>query len=241
MGSAPRYHRVLIKLSGEAFCAPDGLGIQLAAVESIVGELAPVVKSGMQLGVVVGAGNIIRGRQLVPANNIHSTTADYMGMLGTVINALAMRDMLQASGIGAAVMSAIRMPLVCEPYYRPRAMEYIEAGRVVIFAAGTGHPGVTTDMCAAIRSAEIEADILMKATKVDGVFDSDPIENPNARKYDRLGYEKVLADRLGVMDLPAMAFCREQKIPILVFNMLKRGNFEAAVKGEELGTLISGD
>ena len=241
MSSATRYNRVLIKLSGEAFCAPEGFGIHPAAVESIVGELTPVIKSGTQLAVVVGGGNFIRGRQLTPANNIHSTTADYMGMLGTVINALAMRDVLQANGHGAAVMSAIRMPLICEPYYRPRAMEHISAGRVVIFAAGTGHPGVTTDMCAAIRSAEIEADILMKATKVDGVFDSDPVENPKAEKYDRLGYEKVLADRLGVMDLPAMAFCRERKIPILVFNMLKRGNFEAAAKGEELGTLISGD
>ncbi len=231
----------MLKLSGEAFCSPDGPGVSPTAVESIVDELAPVVKIGTQLAVVVGAGNIVRGRQLASAKNIHNTTADYMGMLGTVINALVLRDVLQARGAGAAVMSAIPMPLVCESYYRPRAMEHIEAGRVVIFAAGTSHPGVTTDMCAAIRSVEIEADILMKATKVDGVFDSDPIKNPRAEKYDRLGYEKVLNDRLGVMDLPAIAFCREQGIPILIFNMLKRGNFEAAVKGEELGTLVSGD
>lgn len=237
--SSGKYGRVLIKLSGEALCNSDGFGVAPSAVDSIVTEIAPILKMGTRVGVVVGAGNLVRGRSLTDAKNIHPTTADYMGMLGTVINALALRDTLQAHGIGAAVMNAIRMDLVCETYFRPRMMEYLDAGKVVIFAGGTSHPGVTTDMCAAIRAAEMEADILLKATKVDGVFDSDPEKNPAAKKYDTLTYERVLAEKLGIMDLPAMAFCMERKIPLMVFNMFKSGNLAAAVEGKDIGTYVT--
>ncbi len=238
--SSGRYGRVLIKLSGEALCGSEGFGVTPAAVDSIVAEIEPVVKMGTKVGIVVGAGNLVRGRGLAGAENIHPTTADYMGMMGTVMNALALRDTLQAHGIPAAVMSAIRMDLVCETYFRPRMMEYLAEGKVVIFAGGTSHPGVTTDMCAAIRASEMEADILLKATKVDGVFDSDPEKNPSAKKYDTLTYEQALAEKLGVMDLPAMAFCMERKMPLMVFNMFKSGNLAAAVSGQAIGTNVTG-
>jgi len=234
-----KFERVLIKLSGEALCDSGGLGVDPAAVDSIAAELAPVVEMGVGVGIVVGAGNLVRGRGLAGAKKIHSTTADYMGMLGTVINALALRDTLQASGMPAAVLSAIRMDLVCETYFRPRLMEYLDAGKVVIFAGGTSHPGVTTDMCAAIRASEMEADILIKATKVDGVFDSDPATNPEAKKYDTLTYEQALAEKLGVMDLPAMAFCMERKMPLRVFNMFTPGHLAAVVAGENIGTTVT--
>ncbi len=235
----PKYHRVLIKISGESLCAPGSLGVDPAAVKAIVDELIPIVKMGTQMGVVVGAGNLIRGRHLAETKTIHNTTADYMGMLGTVINALALRDALQADGVDAVVMSAIRMPLVCEAYFRPRAMEYLAAGRVIIFAAGTSHPGVTTDMCAAIRAAELDAEVLLKATKVDGVFDSDPEKNPDAKKYDALSYEKAITDRLGVMDLSAMAFCMERNMPTMVFKLSVAGNLAAAVEGRTVGTIVT--
>ncbi len=234
-----KFKRILIKLSGEALCNSDGFGIDPAAVDSIVAEIAPAAKTGRQIGIVVGAGNLVRGRQLADAKNIHNTTADYMGMLGTTMNALALRDALQSSGVPAAVMNAIRMDLVCETYFRPKMMEYLDAGKVVIFAGGTSHPGVTTDMCAAIRAAEMEADILMKATKVDGVFDSDPVKNPDAKKYDTLTYGQALAEKLGVMDLPAMAFCMERNMPLMVFNMYQSGNLVAAVEGEKIGTTVT--
>ncbi|MCD4824226.1 MAG: UMP kinase [Phycisphaerae bacterium] len=236
-----RYNRVLLKLSGEALCSPGGSGIDATAVDSIVSQIVPVVESGVQMGIVVGAGNWVRGRQLADAEHIHNTTADYMGMLGTVMNALALRDTLQGHGVKAVVMSAIPMPLVCQSYFRPAAMEHLADGHVLIFAGGTSHPGVTTDMCAAIRAAEIEADILLKATKVDGVFDSDPEKNPDAKKYDRLSYQKALADKLGIMDLPAMAFCMERAMRIMVFNMYKSGNLAAVVGGAEIGTVVSSE
>ncbi|MBN1942230.1 MAG: UMP kinase [Phycisphaerae bacterium] len=232
-----KYQRVLLKLSGEAFCAPGGSGVDAAAMDAIAQQIVPVVRAGVQMGVVVGAGNFARGRAL-KETKLHPTTADYMGMLGTVMNALALRDTLQSAGVSATVLSAISMPLICEGYFRPRAMELLERGHVLIFAGGTSHPGVTTDMCAAIRSADIEADILLKATKVDGVYDGDPQTNPSAKKYDRLTHEKAITDRLGVMDIPAMAFCRERNLSILVFNMYQPGNLAAAVAGETLGTMV---
>lgn len=233
-----KYKRVLLKLSGEALCTPGQAGVDAKAMDTVAGQIVPVAQAGVQLGIVVGAGNFVRGRALTETN-IHPTTADYMGMLGTVMNALALRDTLQAAGVPATVLTAIPMPLVCEGYFRPRAMELLGTGHVLIFAGGTSHPGVTTDMCAAIRSADIEADILLKATKVDGVYDSDPETNPAAKKYDHLTYETAITNRLGVMDLPAMAFCMERALPILVFNMYQPGNFAAAVEGKTLGTLVA--
>lgn len=235
----PKYKRVLLKLSGEAFCCPGGSGVEAAAMDAITRQIVPVVQAGVQMGVVVGAGNFARGRAL-KQTKLHPTTADYMGMLGTVMNALALRDTLQAAGVPASMFSAIAMPLICEDYFRPRAMRRLDKGHVLIFAGGTGHPGVTTDMCAAIRAADIDADVLLKATKVDGVYDSDPEKNPAAKKYDRLTHETAITGRLGVMDIPAMAFCMERNLPILVFDMRPAGNLAKAVAGETLGTIVSG-
>ena len=239
MSATPRYKRVIVKLSGEALCDSGAAGVSPQAVEAITAQFAPLLAAGVQVGVVVGAGNFVRGRDLAGAENIRPTTADYMGMLATAMNALALRDALEAAAMPAVVVSAIPMPLICETYFRPNVVASLEAGRVVVFAGGTGHPGVTTDMCAAIRAAELDADILLKATKVDGVFDCDPMTNPDAKKYDRLTYEKAIADRLGVMDLPAMAFCMDHGIPILVFDMAPAGNLAAAAAGETIGTTIS--
>ncbi len=236
--STLKYSRVLLKLSGEALCPPGGSGVEAGALEAVTRQILPVVQAGVQLGIVVGAGNFARGRAL-KQTKLHSTTADYMGMLGTVMNALALRDTLQAAGVPATVLSAIAMPLICENYFRPLAMERLKAGQVLIFAGGTSHPGVTTDMCAAIRAADIEADVLLKATKVDGVYDSDPEKNPAAKKYDTLSYEKAITDRLGVMDIPAMAFCMERNLPILVFDMRPAGNLARAAAGETLGTVVT--
>jgi uridylate kinase len=238
MSSTP-YQRVLLKLSGETLCQAGEGGVDSAAMMKVAAELQSAVESGVQIGVVVGAGNWVRGRQLSDDPHVHSTTADYMGMLATVMNAMALRDTLAANGLPAVVMSAIPMPLICETYYRPAAMEYLESRMVVIFAAGTSHPGVTTDMAAAIRAAELGADVVLKGTNVDGVFDSDPRKNPAAKKYDRLTYEKAVTDRLGVMDLPAMAFCMDHRLPIMVFNFFGEGNLGRAVAGETVGTLVT--
>ncbi len=238
MTDSTAYKRVLLKLSGEAFCAPGKTGIDTGALQAVAGQIAPLVESGAEMGVVVGAGNFVRGRSLAETC-IHPATADYMGMVATVLNALALRDALRAAGRDATVLSAIPMPLVCENYFRPLAMERLAAGHVLIFAGGTSHPGVTTDMCAAIRASDIQADVLLKATKVNGVYDADPLATPNATKYDRLTYDQAIADRLGVMDLPAMAFCRDRAIPILVFNVYEPGRLAAAVAGKAPGTLVS--
>lgn len=235
------YRRVLIKLSGEALAPPGHGGVDDGALAAMASEIEPLVRAGVQVGLVIGAGNFIRGRQLSGAKNIHRTTADYMGMLATIMNAIALRDALQAAGVGAEVASAIPVPLVCESYFRPRVMDALAAGKVVIFAGGTSHPGVTTDMCAAIRASDIDADVLLKATKVDGVYDSDPAKNPNAKRYDRLTYEQAIAEKLGVMDLPAMAFCMDRAIPIEVFNMSVAGNLQNACAGQTVGTIITNE
>lgn len=233
-----KFKRVLIKLSGEALAGEAGFGVDPVACEKIAAQLTPAAQLGVGIGIVIGAGNLMRGRHLADATNIHRTTGDYMGMLGTVMNGLALRDALQSQGTDAVVVSAIAMPLLCEQYFRPRVLEHLQAGRVVIFVGGTSHPGVTTDMCAAIRASEIEADALLKATKVDGVYTADPHKDPTATRYETLTYEKAVVDRLGVMDLAAMAFCMDHNVPIMVFKMDEPGNLVRAVEGQTIGTLV---
>ncbi len=239
MSGALRYKRVVLKISGEAFCLPGQTGIDAGALASAVDEILPVVEMGVQMGIVVGAGNFVRGRDLADDPTIGRVTADTMGMLATVINALALRDALAARGVAAEVLGAIPMAPVCEGFVARRAAAYLEAGRVVVLAAGTGSPFFTTDTCAALRALELGAEAVLKATKVDGVFDADPAVNPDATRYDRLTYEQVLADKLGVMDLTAVSMCMEGGVPVVVFQLSKPGNLAAAVRGEAVGTLVT--
>lgn len=233
------YQRVLIKLSGEAMCSPGGFGVDPAAVATAVDEVAGVVETGAEVALVIGAGNLVRGKRLASESSIDRATADYMGMLGTVINALALQDVLEARGLQTRVLGAITMTAVCEPFIRRRAMRHLEKGRVILLAAGTGSPFFTTDTCAALRALEIGADVLLKATKVDGVFDSDPVENPEAQRFEQLSYQDVLARRLGVMDMTAISMCMEGNLPVVVFQLSKPGNLRAAVAGKPVGTLIT--
>jgi uridylate kinase len=230
---------VLLKLSGQALCAEGGFGVEAEALSATVEEMLPVVEMGVQVAAVIGGGNFIRGRELTGDPNIQRVTADYMGMLATVMNGLALQDSLEARGIQTRVLGAITMAAVCEPFIRRRAVRHLEKGRVIILAGGTGSPFFTTDTCAALRAREIGAEILLKATKVDGVFDSDPQQNPDAKKYDRLTYEKALSDRLAVMDATAISMCMESKMPILVFRLSDKGNLAAAVRGEKIGTIVT--
>jgi uridylate kinase len=242
MDTKPRYHRVLLKLSGETLCSPGGSGVDPAAAAVVADEIAPLLKMGVQVAIVIGGGNFIRGAQLVGADSggrIARATADHMGMLATAINALALRDVLESSGLPACVLSAIAMSGVCEGFDRRRAIEHLEAGRIVILAAGTGSPFFTTDTCASLRAVELDADVLLKATKVDGVYDADPVTNPNAKRYDTLTYQQVLADRLGVMDLTAISMCMENHMPVIVFKMADAGNLARAVCGENVGTRVT--
>jgi len=237
MAEEPRYKRILVKLSGEGFCPTGGFGIDPAAQQALVDELVPLVEMGVQVALVVGGGNIIRGRQLA-GTPVRRTTADYMGMLATAINALALRDVLESRGVPARVLNAVRMDTVCEPMIISRAVDHLQRGRVVIFAGGTGRPFFTTDSGAALRAREIEAEALVKATKVDGVYDADPETHPDATRYDELSYEQVLAQRLGVMDLTAISLCMEGGVPIIVLRVFERGNLARAVRGEKVGTRI---
>ncbi len=239
MADALKYKRVLLKISGEGLCAPGGFGVDGDAVAAVVEEIAPLLDMGLQIGLVIGGGNFIRGRDLAGNPHIQPVTADYMGMLATLINALAMQDSLESHGVGARVLSAIPVTQVCEPFSRRAAINYLDAGNVVILAAGTGSPFFTTDMCAALRANEIDAEVLLKATKVDGVFDNDPVTHPDAVKYDTLTYQKVLADKLGVMDLTAISMCMTTDVPIIVFKLTEPGNLLRAVRGEAIGTLIT--
>ena len=239
MADALKYNRVLLKISGEGLCAPGGFGVDGDAVTAVVEEIAPLLDMGVQIGLVVGGGNFIRGRDLAGNPHIQPVTADYMGMLATLINALAMQDSLESHGVGARVLSAIPVTQVCEPFSRRAAINYLDAGNIVILAAGTGSPFFTTDMCAALRANEIDAEVLFKATKVDGVFDNDPVTHPDAIKYDTLTYQKVLADKLGVMDLTAISMCMTTDVPIVVFKLTEPGNLLRAVRGEAVGTLIT--
>lgn len=233
----PKYKRIILKLSGEALAGDSGYGIEHNTISSIARQIVELAEIGVEVAIVVGGGNIWRG-VAGSARGMDRATADYMGMLATVINALALQDALESEGIVTRVMSAIGMQAVCEPYIRRRAIRHLEKGRVVIFAAGTGNPYFSTDTTAALRSAEIEADAILMAKKVDGVYDSDPKTNPDARKYDRLDYIDVLNQGLAVMDSTAASLCMDNKIPIIVFNLTLEGNILKAVMGEDIGTYV---
>lgn len=236
--SEPRYRRVLLKISGEGFCPPGEFGIHREQLDRVSGEINTVAELGVQIAVVVGGGNLMRGASFSKELGIEIATADYMGMLATVINALALQEGLERQGLDTRVQSALSIQRACEPFIRRRAIRHLEKGRVVILAAGTGNPHVTTDSCAALRAAELKADILLKGTKVDGVYDADPKTNPKARLYQRVTYNDVIDQRLKVMDVSAIDVCQQHHVPIRVFNLLKPGTMRRVVLGEELGTYV---
>ena len=230
--------RVLLKLSGESFADTESnFGIQPDIIERIASEITEASQKGIQIGVVVGGGNFFRGVQ-ESAKNMAQANADYMGMLATVINAVALKDALDKNGIQTRVQSAITMTAVAEPYIRLRAIRHLEKGRVVIFAAGTGNPYFTTDTAASLRAAEIDANLVLKSTRVDGVFNEDPEKNNNAKKYDEITYKEVVSSKLKVMDLTAITLCEENEMPIRVFDGTTPGNIYKALTGESMGTLI---
>ncbi|MDU0810824.1 MAG: UMP kinase [Burkholderia sp.] len=231
------YKRILLKLSGEALMGNDNFGINRAMIERIVSDIAEVVCIGIQFAVVIGGGNIFRG-VVGGAAGMDRATADYMGMLATMMNALALQDAMRQSGIEARVQSALRMDQVVEPYIRLRAIRQLEEGRVLIFAAGTGNPFFTTDTAAALRGSEIGAEVVLKATKVNGVYSSDPEKDPTAKRYTKISFDEVIRQNLQVMDATAFALCRDQKLPIRVFSINKPGSLKRIVHGEEEGTLI---
>ena len=232
------FNRVLLKLSGEAFCAPGQMGVDSAELELIAREVVSAVQTGAQVAVVVGGGNIIRGATLAEAGHIPRSTADHMGMLGTVINGLALKEMLGTLGQPARCMTAIDIPAVAEPFIRGRAIRHLEKGHVVVLAAGTGNPFFTTDPCAALRATEMECQVVLKATKVDGVYTADPKKDPTATRFDSLTFDEALSRGLKIMDATALAMCKEQKLPVLVFDFKKKGNIRRVVEGESIGTLI---
>lgn len=234
-----KYNRILLKLSGEALAGKSGFGIDVDEAESIAKRIKDVHETGLEIAVVIGAGNMWRGKQGLE-RGMDRSTADYMGMLATVMNAMALMDALERQDVLTRVMSAIEMRAIAEPYIRRRATRHLEKGRVVIFGAGTGNPFFSTDTAAALRATEIEADVVIKATKVDGVYDSDPKKNPNAIKFDELTYIDVLNRRLEVMDSTAITHCMENKMPILVVNLWDSHALLAALRGEAVGTLIHG-
>lgn len=232
-----QYKRILLKISGEALMGEGSYGISPDMIQFVAREIRSVHEGGVQMGLVIGAGNIFRGVSGA-AGGMDRASADNMGMLATVINALAMQDGLEKAGVPCRVMSAITMRNVCEPYVRARALEHLQKGRVVIFAAGTGNPYFTTDTGGVLRALEIQADVLMKATRVDGVYDRDPEKDENAIRFDRLTYTRVLQDELRVMDAAGISLARDNNLPIFVFNMKKAGNIARAASGEDIGTLI---
>lgn len=238
MTDTPKYPRMLLKLSGEALMGDDSYGINTSVLEFVATEVKEVIKTGVQLGLVIGAGNIFRG-VAGASKGMDRTTADNMGMLATVMNSLAMQDALERNGVITRVMSAIPMQSVSEPYIRRRATRHLEKGRVVIFAAGTGNPYFTTDSAGVLRALEIDADVVIKATKVDGVYDRDPMVYPDAEKYDNLTYDDVLQKGLRVMDAAGIALAREDNLPVMVLNMGVAGNIMRAALGENVGTLIT--
>jgi uridylate kinase len=235
----PRYHRILLKLSGEALLGSRQYGVDPNFCAFIAAQVAEVHALGVQIGIVVGGGNIFRGLAAA-AKGMDRATGDYIGMLATVMNALALQDALEKAGVQTRVMSAIGMNEVAEPYIRRRAVRHLEKGRVIILAAGTGNPYFTTDTAAALRAVEIGAEIILKATRVDGVYDSDPLTNPNAIRYERLTYSQVLAQRLRVLDATAVSLCMENDTPIVVFDLNKPQNITRVAVGETVGTLITG-
>lgn len=233
-----KYRRILLKLSGEALAGATGYGIDTDEVDAIASRIKQVFDMKVQVAVVIGAGNLWRGKQGLE-RGMDRATADYMGMLATVMNAMALMDALERQGVFTRVMSAIEMRAIAEPYIRRRAIRHLEKGRVVIFGAGTGNPFFSTDTAAALRATEIDADVVIKATKVDGVYDSDPKKNPNAVKFDRLSYIDVINRRLEVMDSTAITHCMENKIPLLVINLWDSTALVRALRGEPVGTLVS--
>ena len=231
------YKRVLLKLSGEALMGDDAFGINRATIDAMVADIAEIAHLGVELAIVMGGGNIFRG--VAPgAEGMDRAAADYMGMLATIINALALQDAMRGSGIDARVLTALHMDQIAEPYIRPRAIRHLEKGRVVIFAAGTGNPFFTTDTAAALRGAEIGAEIVLKATKVDGVYSADPQKDPNAERYSKIGFDEVIGKHLKVMDATAFALCRDQKLPIKVFSIIKPGALRRIIEGADEGTLV---
>ena len=232
-----KYKRILLKLSGEALSGPSGYGIDVTEAESIASRIKEIRKMGVEVAAVIGAGNLWRGKQGLD-RGMDRATADYMGMLGTVMNALTLMDALERQGVYTRVQSAIEMRAVAEPYIRRRAIRHLEKGRVVIFSAGTGNPFFSTDTAAALRGTEMDVDVLIKATKVDGVYDSDPKKNPNAVKFDQLSYIEVLNRRLEVMDSTAITLCMENNLPILVLNLWDSQALMQALRGEQSGTLV---
>jgi uridylate kinase len=234
------YSRVLVKLSGEALMGEGDYGIDPVVLKRIAGELQDIIEMQVQVAVVIGGGNIFRGAGLARAG-MDRVAADHMGMLATVMNALAMQDALESLGLHARVMSAIRINEVCEDYIRRRAVRHLEKGRVTIFGAGTGNPFFTTDTAAALRAIEINADVLLKATRVNGVYSDDPLRNSAAVRYAHLTFDKVLTDRLNVMDATAIVMCRDNRLPLRVFNLNNPGDLTRAVRGEDVGTAVTND
>jgi uridylate kinase len=239
-GAATAGRRILVKLSGEALLGRADYGIDPVMLKRVAGEIRDVLALGVQVAVVIGGGNIFRGAGLARAG-MDRVTADQMGMLATVMNALAMQDAIESLGAHARVMSAIRINEVCEDYIRRRAIRHLEKGRVVIFAAGTGNPFFTTDTAASLRAIEIEAQLLLKATKVSGIYSEDPVKNPAAKHFPRLTYDQVLSGRLNVMDATAIVMCRDHHLPLRVFNLGTPGDLLRVVNGEEVGTLVTND
>ena len=233
----PAYRRILLKLSGEALMGDDAYGINRATIVRIAREIHQVTRQGVEVAVVIGGGNIFRG---VAGGSVgmDRATADYMGMLATVMNSLALADTMRLEGMTARVMSAISIEQVVEPYVRPKALQYLEEGKIVVFAAGTGNPFFTTDTAAALRGAEIGAEIVLKATKVDGVYSADPRKDPTATRYSTISFDEVIARNLQVMDATAFALCRDQKLPIKIFSILSPGALDRVVRGENEGTLV---
>ncbi|MCC6464134.1 MAG: UMP kinase [Planctomycetes bacterium] len=237
MTTANRFKRPLLKLSGEAFCQEGGFGLDADSLLNITQTVQRVHALGVQLAVVVGGGNFVRGAQL-KIDCIHKATADYMGMLATVMNAVALQDSCESQGMATRVLRAIDMPTICEKWVRRRAVRHMEKGRVVILAAGTGNPHFTTDTAAAQRAIELGCDVIIKATKVDGVYDKDPKKHRDAKRYERVSYQEALAKNLRFMDGTAVALCREHSVPVMVMDMGVKGNIERAIRGESVGTLI---
>ncbi len=237
--SRPVFQRILLKLSGEALVGDLEYGISPAVVQEVAVELKEVRELGIEVGIVIGGGNIYRG-VAASAEGMDRTSADQMGMLATVINSLALQDALEKLGIFTRVMSAIEMHQVAEPYIRRRAVRHLEKGRVVIFAGGTGNPFFTTDTAAALRAMEVKAEVILKATKVDGVYDADPLLNKKARRFEALHYMEVLKRGLKIMDSPAISLCMDNHLPIIVFNLSKKGNIKRVVLGQKVGTIIRG-
>lgn len=235
----PCYRRILLKLSGEALMGDQSFGIQPRVMEEVAHEIKEVVELGVQVGVVIGGGNIFRGLTAA-SQGMDRATADYMGMLATVINGLALQEALERIGVPTRLLSAIEMRQIAEPYIRRRATRHLEKGRVVIFAAGTGNPFFTTDTAASLRAREIGAEVILKATKVDGVFDMDPVTHPEAQKFEEVGYKEVLERDLRVLDATAVSLVKDTQIPIVIFNLRVKGNVRRVVLGEKVGTLIRG-